>query len=177
MNRDQRRARMKVWREANRDRLLAYSREYEATRRIRPRGPEEEEKRRLRSRKRYADNPACGRARQKEWEERNLEKTRRQGRESMRRARERLLGFSYAELMARQAGRCAICGSSESGVTRNGMALFFHADHDHATGRVRGLLCHPCNTALGLMCDNPLFLRSAAAYLESAPVADRVAEG
>ena len=39
-------------------------------------------------------------------------------------------------------------------------------DHCHATGKVRGLLCHGCNTSLGHMRDNPETLRRAAAYLE-----------
>jgi hypothetical protein len=38
-------------------------------------------------------------------------------------------------------------------------------DHDHATGRVRGLLCAACNAALGLLQDNPRVILSAADYL------------
>jgi len=39
-------------------------------------------------------------------------------------------------------------------------------DHCHATGRIRGLLCAKCNQAIGLMKDNPIFLRRAADYVE-----------
>jgi Recombination endonuclease VII len=40
-------------------------------------------------------------------------------------------------------------------------------DHCHKRNRHRGRLCHPCNTAIGLMKDSPARLRSAADYLES----------
>lgn len=40
-------------------------------------------------------------------------------------------------------------------------------DHDHNTGVVRGLLCHNCNRALGLLQDNPETLEVAIAYLKS----------
>lgn len=40
-------------------------------------------------------------------------------------------------------------------------------DHCHATGKVRKLLCHNCNRALGLMKDDPNLLRKAATYIET----------
>jgi len=49
----------------------------------------------------------------------------------------------YEELLDAQAGGCALCG----GTHRSGRRL--HVDHDHETGRVRGLLCYPCNQAVG----------------------------
>lgn len=41
-----------------------------------------------------------------------------------------------------------------------------HVDHDHVTGKVRGVLCFTCNAALGQLRDNPAILRRAARYLE-----------
>ncbi|MGK2948022.1 MAG: endonuclease domain-containing protein, partial [Acidimicrobiales bacterium] len=38
-------------------------------------------------------------------------------------------------------------------------------DHDHRTGAVRGLLCGPCNRAIGLLRDSPVVCRLAAEYL------------
>lgn len=72
---------------------------------------------------------------------------------------------SVLGLLRRQDGRCAVCPTalSEGGL---GKIKTAHIDHDHVTGRVRGLLCHPCNVAIGLMKDNPDTLRQAAKYLE-----------
>jgi hypothetical protein len=42
-------------------------------------------------------------------------------------------------------------------------------DHDHATRQVRGMLCRPCNTALGCVQDDPALLRKLAEYLENPP--------
>lgn len=55
-----------------------------------------------------------------------------------------------------QEGCCAICKD-------NTQKLF--VDHDHMTGEVRGLLCHYCNTGIGLFMDNPDRLKSAIQYL------------
>ena len=68
----------------------------------------------------------------------------------------------YAEMLAKQQGQCAICGSLLDCSRYTKLAI----DHDHKTGKVRGLLCTNCNTALGLMKDSPIRLRAAAAYLE-----------
>lgn len=50
----------------------------------------------------------------------------------------------YDAMLAAQGGHCAICPATEPG----GAGKMFHVDHDHRTGRVRGLLCHACNTVL-----------------------------
>lgn len=41
-----------------------------------------------------------------------------------------------------------------------------HVDHDHDTGKVRGVLCFNCNSALGKLRDDPGAMRRAIAYLE-----------
>ena len=55
----------------------------------------------------------------------------------------------YNELLEKQKGVCALCPATDSG---DGRPLF--VDHCHETGRVRGLLCKQCNTAIGLLGDN-----------------------
>jgi hypothetical protein len=71
----------------------------------------------------------------------------------------------HADFVSARNGCCEICGST-GGVVR-GRKPGLCVDHDHATGAVRGLLCPPCNVAIGLMEDNPGRLLKAAAYLES----------
>ena len=65
---------------------------------------------------------------------------------------------NYTQLLLGQGGVCAIC-SAPPGVKRLGV------DHDHKTGRVRGILCDLCNTAIGQLGDSPQRLYRAAEYL------------
>ena len=70
----------------------------------------------------------------------------------------------FDKLVISQGGVCAIC--KRSAAEAGGRGTVLHVDHCHATGKVRGLLCSPCNTALGFFQDNPERLRVAADYLE-----------
>lgn len=72
---------------------------------------------------------------------------------------------NYQELFKQQEGKCAICSSSEVSVARRSYNLF--VDHDHKTGKVRGLLCHHCNTGLGHYKDNTETLQKAIEYLNA----------
>ena len=67
---------------------------------------------------------------------------------------------TFFRMLDEQDGRCAICREAEL------PGISTHVDHCHKTGAVRGLLCENCNRALGIMKDNPVRLRAAAAYLE-----------
>lgn len=67
----------------------------------------------------------------------------------------------FDEMSAKQGGRCAVCGSPP----RNGKANL-DVDHDHKTGKVRGLLCDVCNRAIGLLGDDAESLARAAQYLK-----------
>jgi len=68
----------------------------------------------------------------------------------------------YDAILEVQGSGCAICGKTPE---ENGRRL--DVDHDHDTNEVRGLLCNSCNKAIGLFQDNPVYVRSAANYLES----------
>lgn len=75
-------------------------------------------------------------------------------------ARARKLGLDrdvLREVLARRDSPCAICG----------MSARLSVDHDHVTGRMRGLVCTNCNFVLGHAKDDPTILRAAALYLES----------
>lgn len=105
------------------------------------------------------------------WREKNrdthLPKKRHYYQENKDRWREReyqkKFGLSLAEvdaMLEAQGNVCAICKADEPQGTGR-----FHVDHCHATGVVRRLLCHPCNTGLGLFKDDPRLLVEAAVYL------------
>src|SRR6266542_2083263 len=64
--------------------------------------------------------------------------------------------FQYGEMRRTQGGLCCICGRRPLRLT---------VDHDHATGRVRGLLCLTCNRGLQIFSDSPDRFRLAADYL------------
>ncbi len=68
----------------------------------------------------------------------------------------------YEGMLASQGGRCAICGRSDPGDQRR---RNFAVDHDHTSGRVRGLLCGLCNTGLGQLQDSEEILEAAISYL------------
>lgn len=64
------------------------------------------------------------------------------------------------EMLERQGGVCAICGTGIPG------SRGWQLDHCHNKKHVRGILCHGCNTGLGLFKDSPEALRKAIEYLE-----------
>jgi hypothetical protein len=88
-------------------------------------------------------------------------------------------------MLAKQNYCCAICKSTTVGTKRNGKGgkaslapadrwpsvarpgsdRTWHVDHDHQSGKVRGLLCVGCNTALGMVKDNTEVLAAMIEYL------------
>lgn len=69
-------------------------------------------------------------------------------------------------MLKKQDYKCAVCGEElflfGDFKDRNKVA---HVDHNHETGKVRGLLCNDCNRGIGLLKDNPEYLLKAASYL------------
>lgn len=67
----------------------------------------------------------------------------------------------YEEMLANQNGVCAICNMVCNRSNSNRLCV----DHDHKTGKVRGLLCFLCNTGLGRFRDDPEIVSNAHRYL------------
>lgn len=84
----------------------------------------------------------------------------RQRRESRLRKAYGLEPEDFEQIRLNQQNRCAICKEEFSKTP--------YVDHCHQTGKVRGLLCHDCNTGIGLLKDSSWRLRDAASYLEKA---------
>ena len=68
----------------------------------------------------------------------------------------------YNQILVSQDNVCYICRRDETSVRNRSLAV----DHNHQTGKIRGLLCSNCNRALGLFKDNKNLLLAAAKYLE-----------
>jgi hypothetical protein len=68
----------------------------------------------------------------------------------------------YARLYDAQGGVCAICRKPPIGKSKSKR---LHIDHCHTTGRIRGLLCTKCNSALGQFGDSLEGLKRVIAYL------------
>lgn len=103
------------------------------------------------------------RARSKQYRASNPDAYRNSVRDATLRAKYGVGQADYEAMLKAQGGGCAICGRTNPGVSwgRN-----LHIDHDHSSGRIRGLLCQPCNTSIGKFNDDPALLRKAAAYIE-----------
>lgn len=70
-------------------------------------------------------------------------------------------------MLKNQNYKCAICGKEiflhGSSADKNKIA---HVDHNHETGKIRGLLCNDCNIGLGKFMDNTEYLLGAVSYLK-----------
>lgn len=78
-----------------------------------------------------------------------------------------LTADEYQALVERADGRCEVCRQAPA-TEGPPTVRHLHVDHDHATGVVRGLLCHGCNSALGACQDDADRLRALADYIERA---------
>lgn len=125
-------------------------------------------------RRKYLADPAVVKARVKRWQQANPERL-----NAYRRARrmepgvkereraghlKRKYGMTieeYGAMLDAQGGGCFIC----SRPPKDDSSL--HVDHDHSTGRVRGILCFSCNNALADFQDDPSLLRKAASYVST----------
>ena len=70
----------------------------------------------------------------------------------------------YNRILQEQGGGCGICGVVEARSKSGNGRL--HVDHDHETGKTRGLLCDTCNRGIGQLGDDPERVKAAVRYLE-----------
>ena len=104
------------------------------------------------------NNPKKHNEQQKQWAKNNPKKIK----EYSSRDRFRNHGLSHEDwqkMWNNQDGKCAICGKSFS-CPKDG-----YIDHNHETGKVRGLLCRNCNLGIGFLKDDPEITRKATKYL------------
>lgn len=69
----------------------------------------------------------------------------------------------YKGILEKQAYKCSICSKDHLPSAKKGRLA---VDHNHKTGRVRGLLCMACNSGIGHFKDSPEILEKAVAYLK-----------
>ena len=126
---------------------------------------------------RYKSNNACVACEKKRWRTPEYRKQHRRNQSSDEYKKKRqeykyryLYGLTKEEVIemrAEQNSTCPICMRP----TKR-----FCVDHDHETGKVRGLLCYRCNTGLGLFYDNLDVVKRAVGYLEKkGPLQKRMA--
>ena len=65
----------------------------------------------------------------------------------------------YIRMIKKQSSRCKICDSEDWGFRGP------HIDHNHKTGKVRGILCQRCNLVLGIICEDQQIAIKMAQYI------------
>jgi ribosomal protein L37E len=98
---------------------------------------------------------------QREWRKNNPERAK----HHEMKKRFGITGQDYDNMFEVQKGVCAICGQPEVAKDKDGGPRMMAVDHCHETGKVRGLLCTGCNTALGGFKDSAQLLEAAKNYL------------
>jgi hypothetical protein len=145
----------------NREKQRQYMREYNRTHPKKPLTDEQRTKKNQERNRLYHTDPVLQqktRAKVKQWQLEHPQKRKAQ--------RLRQYGMTHEEfisMLAEQGNCCRICHRIQNGDKR----LFPVVDHNHLTGKVRGLLCDNCNTGIGYFSDNPQLLLAAADYLNN----------
>jgi hypothetical protein len=112
-------------------------------------------------------NRLAYRERTNRWYAENRERQRVASKDGARRRKYGLTLAEHEEMEAAQGGVCAICQQPETFKSKSGTVHRLAVDHDHKTGRIRGLLCRNCNAALGHLREDLGLFRRAVSYLES----------
>lgn len=160
---------MKKWRDKNPDKIKKYHKKW----------IEENLEKFNESQKKWRDaNPEKFKEGQKKWRDANPEKLKESQKKWMEKNPEKFKAIIFKNMLKQygitesdfnkivlnQNGVCSVCGKSPGASKKNQTRLSI--DHDHKTGKMRGLLCHKCNVGLGHFNDNPDLLIAALAYLK-----------
>jgi hypothetical protein len=108
----------------------------------------------------YAANKEKINRQSREWAKSHPEEARRSNQKTILK-KYGLTLIEYDKLLSDQEGRCACCGSIDPKCRWKRFAV----DHDHSTGKIRGLLCFECNTGIGNLGDSIEGLQKAINYL------------
>jgi len=134
----------------NKEKLKEYQKKYVQS----PKGKETKKK----SRKKYSKSPK-GKKSQKKW--RKSPKGKSIDYANNIKQKYNLEIDDYNRMFNEQNGCCIICGVHQSKLTKR-----LSIDHNHKTGKIRGLLCHKCNIGLGVFEDSIEILQKAIEYLK-----------
>ena len=104
----------------------------------------------------------CDKKATKLWKENNKERIAKYNAEYKLAYNYGLSNEQYLDLIKNQNGCCAICSTHQSELKRK-----LVVDHDHTTGKVRGLLCSFCNVAIGMFKESEENIMSAISYLRN----------
>jgi len=105
-------------------------------------------------------NLECRRKYEKEWTKNNPEKRHLYNKRRRLKANFNLTCEEYDAMYEKQNKGCAICGAEKSELGK-----ILAVDHNHTTGKIRGLLCNKCNQGLGFFNDSIDLLQDAVLYL------------
>lgn len=105
---------------------------------------------------------ACCQRRVRAWRKRNPLERISKDRNSKLKSKHGITQREYEVMLANQGGKCAICGLKPKAFDTQ-----LVVDHDHFTGKIRGLLCQKCNLGLGHFDDDVNSLNMAIKYLEA----------
>lgn len=93
----------------------------------------------------------------------NPEKFKRDSKQHQLRIKYKITLEEFDKLCEQQGGLCGICGREGNSTKSRLLAV----DHCHATGKIRGLLCNNCNTAIGLLNEDENLFSLAVKYLQT----------
>lgn len=139
----------KIYRETHKEYHKAYSAKWYQL---------NKEKRNAQAAKYYQEHKQEHNLRNKIWRENNKERNRINGRANNLKRNHNITLEEYESWWNKQEGKCAICKQSNKRI--------LEVDHNHKTGKIRGLLCGNCNKAIGLLDDNPKLFESGVEYLK-----------